>query len=368
VKVLLIAPFPPPTTGHSLAAKTLLEAARDRHDVSLVDLSKEGFRHGIDSARRVTQVVRILKQVWSKKRDADVIYLTIAESVAGNIKDLMIYLICFPRLSRMVVHLHGGSIKKLLFDRFRFLRRINRFFIRRLGSVVILGESHREIFAGLARPDRVRIVNNCAEDALFIRDDQIGEKFNSDGPLRLIFLSNLIDGKGHNELLAAYLMLSDTLQNQVAIDFAGAFESAAERDEFQARLHGLRHVRYHGVVEGSRKADLLSRAHILCLPTRLFEGQPLCILEAYASGCVVMTTDQGGIRDVFQDEANGITIESPTPSGIKHAIERAVAARGGLLHTALSNARAARERYTTSRYSASLISVIEQVAGFPVAS
>lgn len=363
MKALLIAPFPPPATGHSIAAQVLLDAVRERHQAAVVDLSKQGFTHGVDSARRIAEVAGILGAVRRKRRGADVLYLTIAESVAGNLKDLLIYALCFRQLPRMVVHLHGGSIRKLLFDRYPALARVNGFFLRRVGAVVILGETHREIFAGLVDPGRVRIVANSADNALFRTEAEIRARFADRGPMRVTFLSNLIHGKGYNELLDAYEGLSGEDRGRVVLEFAGGFETDAERDRFLGRVGSRAGVTYHGVVGGADKAALLGRTHVLCLPTSLFEGQPVSILEAYAAGCVVLATDTGGIRDVFRDGQNGIVIESPAPVAIGAAIGRALAQRDSLVETAVANMKAARERYTPGAYSSALIAVLEDVAG-----
>jgi glycosyltransferase involved in cell wall biosynthesis len=362
VKLLLIAPLPPPATGHSIAAKTLLDALERRHTVTVVNLSKEGFRHGVDSIARIADVARILVKVRREKETADVIYLTISESLAGNIKDLLIYAICFAKLPQFVIHLHGGSIKKVLFDRSVLLRRINKFFLSRLGGAVILGESHREIFSSLVAADRIHIVPNSAADDVFLSEGAVRAKFASDDRLRVLFLSNLIEGKGHVELVEAYRALDVDLRARVQIDFAGAFESDRERDLFEQQIRGLDGVYYHGVVEGRAKLDLLSSAHILCLPTSLFEGQPISILEAYAAGCVVMTTAQGGIPDVFKGGVNGYQIEPKSADSIRQSLERALTERDRLLPIALSNMTSARQTHSASTYSSALIDIVEGLA------
>jgi len=93
-KILLIAPLPPPMTGNSLSVKILYEDIRKENDVDVINLSKNSYAPGINSAKRIFQILKILKGVLKSKVDKDLIYLTISESFAGNIKDLFIYLIC----------------------------------------------------------------------------------------------------------------------------------------------------------------------------------------------------------------------------------------------------------------------------------
>ena len=85
MKILFIAPLPPPIGGHSLASKVLLDGLVKDHEVEVVDFNKDSFKEGVDSLKRIFQVVKILHDVWRRKKGTDAMYLTISESLAGNI-------------------------------------------------------------------------------------------------------------------------------------------------------------------------------------------------------------------------------------------------------------------------------------------
>ncbi len=361
MKILFIAPLPPPITGHSLAAKIFFEDMIKDHQVKVVNLSKDSLKQGLNSIARIIQVFKIIKEIRNNQKDADAVYLTISESLFGNVKDLLIYLICFHRLSRMVIHLHGGSIKKQLFDQNKLVFALNKYFLRRLGGAIVLGKSHVHIFSDIIPVKKIYIVPNFAEDYLFISEKEIKEKFAHAAPLRVLFVSNLIAGKGQDELVDAYLALTDKSRKKMEIDFAGAFESDIQKVKFLNRIDGINGISYHGIVEDDRKKDLFSRAHIFCLPTSLSEGQPISILEAYASGCAVLTTNQGGISDIFRDKINGYEIEKGSAKSIKSVIERMSENPEPLLRMAMSNREIAHIQYRTSHYNASLKSIIENI-------
>ncbi len=97
MKILFIAPLPPPITGQALAAKILLDELVTHHRVEVVDFKKDGFKQGVSSLNRIVQVFKILTEIGYKKKDADVIYLTISQSISGNIKDLITYAIRFKK-------------------------------------------------------------------------------------------------------------------------------------------------------------------------------------------------------------------------------------------------------------------------------
>jgi glycosyltransferase involved in cell wall biosynthesis len=357
MKILFIGPLPDPITGHSLACKIFLEELIKHHQVEVVNLSKDSFKEGM-YFKRIIEVVKILQEVWRKKKNVDVVYLTISQSFAGNIKDLFIYLICFRMLSKMYIHLHGGSLKKFMFDKSRLLFCVNKFFISRLGAVIVLGATHVNVFTGLISSEKIHIVPNFSEDYLFTTEAEIINKFEDTQPLRILFLSNFIQGKGFDEIINAYMDLSEDLKKRVIIDFAGAFESDTQRMTFLSRIYRFAQIHYHGIVEGDKKKDLLSCAHIFCLPTCLYEGQPISILEAYASGCVVITTAQGGIPDVFRDNVNGIEVEVKSIKSLKQALEQCILSSHKLMSIAMLNFNTALQKYRMSNHNSSLIGII----------
>ncbi len=335
------------------------------HQVDVIDLSKREFRQGVSSGGRVRQIIKILWRIWRKRKNVEVIYLTVSESVAGNLKDLFIYLLCLGQLGHMVIHLHGGAgFKRIMLAKGRVLRDLNAFFLRRLGGVIVLGKTHKDIYQGVVPEERIHIVPNFAEDSLFTSLERVDSKFLRPNPLRVLFLSNLLPGKGHDELVEAFLALDDETKSLVELHLAGAFESERQKQKFLARLAGVEKIRYHGTVADKQKKTLLDQAHVFCLPTYYpYEGQPISILEAYASGCAVITTDHSGIRDVFQDEVNGFQVAPRSVADLRLALKRAVAEPVRLRSMAATNLSIALASYRTSAYKNALVQIIHSVAG-----
>lgn len=361
--VLFIGPLPKPVTGQSLACQVLLDELIKRHPVDVVNLSKRDFSNGIDSLVRIREVLGFIWQAWRKSRTSDVIYFTISESISGNVKDLFIYLVCFKKLPQTVIHLHGGAgMRELMKPSNGIIRVINRFFLQRIGAIIVLGSRHVDIFNSIAPIERIHIVPNFAEDSLFVNEAAIKEKFSQVEPLRLLFLSNHLPGKGYIELLDAYLSLNSEIRARVQLDFAGGFQSDEQKNIFLKLIKNLSSVNYHGVVYGSKKAELFSNAHIFCLPTYYpYEGQPISILEAYASGCAVITTNHSGIFDIFTPNENGYCVDVRSSISISQTIEKAISNPLTLYHMALNNRQAAESLYRTKKFNDRLLSIIESI-------
>lgn len=120
-------------------------------------------------------------------------------------------------------------------------------------------------------------------------------------PVQIVYAGKWWNAKGLPWLLEA-LKEIPALQWQLHIVGGG---SGAEKEECMrlARLLGRR-VMVHGLIPQSRLAEIFKRAHIFVLPS-LFEGLPLVMLEALASGCRVIATDLPGVMEVL----GGVTAE-----------------------------------------------------------
>jgi len=217
MKILYIAPLPPPLAGHSLVAKVFHDELAKYHEVRLVNFNKQSFKDGVDSFKRVFEIQYVLYDVWRKRKGVDAIYLTISESVAGNLKDLFIYLICYRSLPKMYIHLHGGTIKKELWNKHKVIHRINKYFIKRMAGVIISGKSHLEVFDDIVPLEKIHFVSNFALDYLFVNEPDIVTKFSDTNPLRILYMSNMIEKKGYNDLADAYLLLDDAMKKRIQI-------------------------------------------------------------------------------------------------------------------------------------------------------
>jgi glycosyltransferase involved in cell wall biosynthesis len=246
-------------------------------------------------------------------------------------------------------------MRVLLSERYPRLRKLNGFFLRRIAGSVVLGERHTSIFKGLMDPARVHIVENFAPDELFVSDEVLERKFVEKEKVRVLYLSNLLPGKGYKDLVTAIGSLSSEVRSQLLFDFAGGFESESAEEEFMESIRNFTGVKYHGSVQGRAKASLLEQADVFCLPTYYpFEGQPISILEAYANGCTVLTTDHSGIFDIFTPEVNGVAVEKKSPASIAKALEQLVRDRGLLRRYGSANVRLARDKFKPHQHLARL--------------
>jgi len=347
MRILFISPLPPPITGNSYISGLLSNHLRVHHSLVEIDLSKDSLHDGSLSVSRFLSVVSILLKIFNHRNQFDRFYLTLSQTLFGNIKDLIIFLILRKQLFKGVVHLHGGALKENLFDKHSFLKKINRHFLRRLKRIVVSGKSHVDIFDGFDA--KISVVKNGIERSSFVSIKSLEQKFNKK-KLRVLYLGGMHASKGIFALVEAIKLLPDKLKTEVEFVFAGSFFLSSLHNDFLIRIKECTCIRYLGEVDDDLKRSLFKQAHIFCLPSLVNEGQPMAILEAYAGGCVVIASDKPGICDVFVNEDNGMKI-FPTSQNIKNALEITLNKERSLLRDiAVFNRYLAMKEYTFERF------------------
>ncbi len=361
LRLLFIAPLPEPTTGMSLASLLLLQGLPPEWQVDVVNLSKASLSSGFTSVARAREILGLAATIRRAARDADMVYFTISQSVAGNLKDLLFFQALGKKRRKCVIHLHGGPAMRKLMQ--GGLGPINRHVARGLSRIVILGERHKDIFNGVD-PALLATVPNGVEPHLFLPEAEIEAKFDAPGPLNILSLANFVHGKGQKELVEAWISLPEADRSAITVNLAGRFDDPSEEMRFRQWIEPLAGVHYHGSASGALRQSLLQRSHILSAPSyhHYGEGQPLSILEAYAAGCAVFATDHGGTFDVFEPGVNGLEVEKASATSIAEALQQALADRAMVRSWAIENRRKADRDFTLDRYRERLIGLLQEAA------
>jgi glycosyltransferase involved in cell wall biosynthesis len=352
IKIIAVAPLPPPTTGMALASKVLVDRLSEIFKFECINMSKQNFQQGKFTLTRILEIIKLLWNVFQKSYECDIGYLTVSQSLAGNIKDILILLLM--RTKKRVIHLHGGGIRKVLFDRYPFLMKINKIILsNRVDKVVVLGPSLHQIYNSIMDPNKICSVLNFAQEEFFKLPSKSKSFFYSD-KIKIVYLSNMLPGKGYDILAQAVLIVNKKMGQRFTVDFIGSFSSAEEKDKFLEIVGNNNELRYWGPIIGDERTKYLAEAHVFCLPTTYpyGEGQPISILEAYAAGAIVITTDIGGIPDIFVDKKNGFLIEGGTQEALVNILidKILMGDRSDLYQISQYNQREAQNLYTEDRY------------------
>jgi glycosyltransferase involved in cell wall biosynthesis len=111
-----------------------------------------------------------------------------------------------------------------------------------------------------------------------------------------------------------------------------------------ARELRLRNTTFTGQVSNSEMQGLYDAADIY-LNSSEIDNMPLSIIEAYACGTPVVTTDPGGIPYMLEHERTGLLVPQRNPEALAAAAIRLLE-EPELAGRLVTNARAECERYT----------------------
>ena len=135
------------------------------------------------------------------------------------------------------------------------------------------------------------------------------------GPLRILFVGNLIPRKGLHHLIDALCRLpqADWRLDVIGDDAVDSAYAAAVRRQIGAgRLEG--NIRLHGRVSDSELAQQYSAAQLLAVLS--YEGFGIVYLEAMAYGLPVLASVHGGGGEIVGHGVNGFLVEPTDADGI----------------------------------------------------
>lgn len=352
--LLFIAPLPPPIDGQSKASAEALKAFNELGwSINVLNTGRAIVRRSFGTElSRILEVFNFLYKIFSGAKNADVIYLSLSESYLGNIKDLLIYCLIRKNLKTTVIHMLGGSGMDILLNKNKFTSWLNGYFMRQMNAVIVEGERGKSIFKKYFTPDQIKVLHNFADEYLHSTMEEVSLRFANHNQLNILYLSNLLSGKGYVELLDAFRALPLGTRRKMTLTFVGGFQDDAKRQDFLAQINNEVDIKYLGnFIDGADKKKLYLKSHIFCLPTYYpYEGQPISILEAYATGCVVITTAHAGIPDVFTDRVNGFLVKKQDSNDLSRVLEFAVSTKETLCDLAYINLSVASRLYRSQAY------------------
>jgi glycosyltransferase involved in cell wall biosynthesis len=240
----------------------------------------------------------------------------------------------------MIGHLHGGNYGGFYNSASPLMQGLVRATLLRLDRLIVLSQCLREGFRFEPRlNDRIRIVPNGLPAVRFTLPCAKELPKAPGEPIRILYLSNLVESKGYLDVLESVALLANCHGINAFCDFAGSFRCSSDDRhtdniaraeslfrETISRLAIQDRVCFHGPVSGAAKIRLFENAHVFVLPTNYCnEGQPISIIEAMASGNAVVSTNFRAIPDMVKHGHNGCLVQHHNPAEIANAIAWMVA-------------------------------------------
>jgi glycosyltransferase involved in cell wall biosynthesis len=170
---------------------------------------------------------------------------------------------------------------------------------------------------------------------------------------RLLFVGNILHGKGVNELLAA------VDQNGWELTMVGGNGSSYA----QALMEQYRHnpaIRWTGRIPVAEVTALMKKHDAFVLPSYM-DTSPYALAEAMAAGLPVVASRVGGIPDMVTDGETGILVEPKSVESLVQGIKRLYADPEKMLRMGAEARRVALERFLPARNARILVEAYQQV-------
>jgi glycosyltransferase involved in cell wall biosynthesis len=139
------------------------------------------------------------------------------------------------------------------------------------------------------------------------------EERKQDPSLHLLYMAGINSLKGFWGMLEAIKVVKKPFQ----LDVCGLPTQKEEAEKLDTIGHLDPRIKYHGFVTGNEKDEYFMNADALILPSNI-EGLPVSLIEAINYGCFIISTDVGGIKEVFQN--CGIIMKPGSVEEISNAI------------------------------------------------
>jgi glycosyltransferase involved in cell wall biosynthesis len=246
------------------------------------------------------------------KGKSQLVHIHMAEYGSVFRKGVLIAMASLLRVP-VILHMHGGRFAKHYEDAGAVSRWAIRRMIAMTSEIVVLGDYWRQwvvdSFGSDAR--RVTVLHNAVPAPSTLPSRR------KEGPVRLLFLGRLVKSKGINVLLDA--LGSETCRDKNwELTIAGDGDMETYRAQVEA-LGLAGRIRFTGWLDHADCQRELLTADVLVQPS-MFEGLPMSVLEAMASGLPIIATPVGSVSDAIQDQVTGILV----PPGDCHALAQAL--------------------------------------------
>ncbi len=134
---------------------------------------------------------------------------------------------------------------------------------------------------------------------------RLGQPIQSDRPLQVGYLGQILPHKGLDVLIKAFGYLASDAPLRLTLHGAAGRDPAYDR-----RLSHLAgsdsRISFAGAYKAADLSGILSGLDVVVVPSIWLENSPLVIMEAQAAGVPVITTNLGGMAELVQHEVNGL--------------------------------------------------------------
>lgn len=362
-KILFILHLPPPVHGASMMGKYIHDSkvVNDIFDCYYINLAtaKNLADIGKIGIRKLKQFQLLLHTIRKEVRrlKPQLVYVTANAYGGAFYKDFIVVEMLKGMGAKVVVHYHNKGIilrQNKVLDNYLYKK-----FFKGL-KVILLAKALYEDVRKYVRREDVMICPNGISSEVFKEEPK--EKHPQVIP-HLLFLSNLLEDKGVLVLLDACQILKAEGYSFVC-DFVGGETSEMDNACFEKEIRGrdlTNVVKFHGCKIGSEKMQYWANANIFVFPTFYHkECFPLVLLEAMEQGIVCVSTNEGGISDIIENDRTGFIVEKRNAKALAERIAYLIDHRDICKRMGIAGKEKFEREFTLSRFENNMVNVLNK--------
>lgn len=204
----------------------------------------------------------------------------------------------------VVITPHGGDIKKNQEGHIinpKITSRIKKTFSEAQAVTAISSYVKGQVINLNANPDGVYLIPN----GIWLNEFGSADNKISEDPY-ILYLGRLVQRKRVDILIQAFSRIITQYPN-IRLKIAGEGKEKNNLMKLAGSSLADKNIDFLGTVRGQEKVHLLSKALFLVLPSQ-WEGLPVVVLEAFASGITVVASSVGGTSDIISNGQNGFLV------------------------------------------------------------
>jgi glycosyltransferase involved in cell wall biosynthesis len=343
-RVLFLVQLPPPVHGSAYISQQIVNSKRvtTAFNVQTLPLRFAKTMEDLGSfslskmVKTITFAFTLFRTVTKFK--PHLVYFTLSPKGYSFYRDASYVLLLRIMRAKIVYHLHvkgiaessNGLVKKQLIK-----------FVFNGIDTILLSQLLAPDLLKVAQPRLWFVSNGIAStlNASYSKHPKIsGER------IEILFLSNLLVAKGIFVLLESLRLLPQTVLSQISVVVIGNEGDVKNADihEYLIKNNLDKTVRLPGPRFGKEKYEYLKAADIFVHPT-LNDAFPLVVLEAMECQLPVITTFEGALPEIVDDNSTGFLIPKHDPEILAKKLTELV--RNPLLREQLG--KKAREKFVS---------------------
>lgn len=328
-RILYFIHYPPPIHGVSTISKYIYDSKKINQYLEK-DLLSINFTKNIKDINNFTiqkcltyfnLIIKLIYRFVIYK--PDYIYFTIVPQGAGFYKDIIFVILIKIFNIYPIYHLHGKGIAK---KKGIINTRIYQWVFKK--STII------HLSKGLLESELDHLC--LPKTTLYYAENGIDYEKSShcdvdlrknDNIIRMLFLSNMSESKGILQVLDAFQLIHSKY-GSVEQHIVGSCPYDKINDKIKETIKSTNNkLIFHGPLFGEEKKQIFNQTDLMIFPT-LNDAFPLVLLEAMSYKIPIISTFQGSIPDIIDNNKTGFLVSEGNVSRLVEKIEYLIANTG----------------------------------------